>query len=158
MRSGVTMTARGRGVFDLAFVNDGSNADRIAAIDSAALEAIERVKAGEHELVYDPRCGTSYVVARLAVALAVAAVASVALALHVPYGYAYVGIVAAMVLAWLAARPLGLAAQRAFTVSHRFASARIDAIERDIAPDGALVHYAVYATVEPVASGIAEPV
>jgi hypothetical protein len=157
--SGVTIRVRGRGLFDLAFVNDGTNAEHVAAIRGATLEAIRRLRGGEHALAYDPRCGTSYLVGRLVVVLATAAAATLALALGAPYGYAYVGIVVAMLLAWRGARPLGLAAQRAFTVSHRFASARVDAVERDVSPRGSLVYYAVHMTVEPIASAdIGEPI
>jgi hypothetical protein len=144
--------------FEIYFHHDGHVVHLDDAIRTAANDAIRLVHGGRRELAYSPLCGTSYLVGIVALSLAVAAVAGVAVVSGAATGYVFAAMVAAGALARVAARPLGLAAQRALTVSTRFASARVGAIEREISVDGARVYYSVAVDVEPVPSRIAEPV
>lgn len=152
--SGVTYP----GVFELELVRGHGATTAEPDIEAAARAAIARVQAGERALVFTPRCGTSLLVGWLLVAVAIAGAGAFALAAHVPHGYAFALTVALVAAARLARDRLGLAAQRAFTVSASFASARVERVSRDVSPTGDVVTYWVRIDVEPVAAGIAESV
>jgi hypothetical protein len=106
-------------------VLDPGNAHRLSDVRVAAKAAIRRVMAGERSLVYHPRCGTSVVVSTAAlwlvtlssglIALWLGAGMNVALALFVMFANLW----GALEL------QLGLVAQRLFTVSVDFTSARV---------------------------------
>jgi hypothetical protein len=125
-------------------------------IATACDAAIARVKGGEHALVFTKDCGTSLVVGWLLVALAIAGVGALALAYDVATGYAFAGTVALFALARRLTGPLGLFAQRAFTVSPHFASARVRTIHREVTSNGGRVIYTVCVDVEPISSVIGE--
>ncbi|HET9988001.1 MAG TPA: DUF6391 domain-containing protein [Kofleriaceae bacterium] len=134
---------------------DGARTDA-EMIATACDAAIARVKRGEHALVFTEYCGTSLVVGWLLVALAVSGAGALALVYHVATGYAFAGTVALFVLARRLTGPLGLFAQRMFTVSPRFASARVRGVDREVTPDGRRVVYTVRVDVEPISSVIGE--
>jgi hypothetical protein len=125
-------------------------------IATACDAAIARVKRGEHALVFTKYCGTSLVVGWILVALAVAGAGAVALAYHVATGYTFAGTVALLALARWLTGPLGLFAQRAFTVSPRFASARVRRVIREVTSNGRRVIYTVCVDVEPISSVLGE--
>jgi hypothetical protein len=127
-------------------------------IEAAATAAIARVQAGERSLVYSPRCGTSFLVGWLLVATAVASVGAIALAMHLAHGYAFALTVVLVAVARRVHERIGLAAQRAVTVSGSFASARVVKVSREVSARGDEVTYWVHVEVEPVASTLAEPV
>jgi len=130
----------------------------VADIRDAATTAIDRVAAGERELVYSPQCGTSQVIGLLGTSVAVAIVGIIAAVHDVPPGYTFAGTILALALARRAAVPLGLWAQRAWTVEAHFASATVRDVAREVGATGAWVQFEVVVDVEPVKSVIAEPV
>jgi hypothetical protein len=95
----------------------------------AADEAIRRVLAGEHSLVFHPGCGTSMLVADIAAWLAICAgVASIALGGSVPVTSAFAVMLGHV---WGAlAEPLRLLAQRLVTVSPLTLPAQVLRVER----------------------------
>jgi hypothetical protein len=153
VNAGVTLT----GLFDLEIASErGATVEQVR---DATHTAIRRVASGEHALVYSVRCGTSYIVGLLVMAVAIAGTGALALAYHVPTGYAFAGTVAAVLAARIASRRLGLLAQRMMTVSPRFASAHVGEVEREVSPNGRIAYFAVHIAVEPIrGSAIAEPV
>jgi hypothetical protein len=152
--SGVTYP----GVFELELVRGQGAKTGEPEIAAAANDAIARVGAGERTLVYTPRCGTSLLVGWLLVAVAITSVGAIALAMHVPHGYAFALTIALVAAARRARYRIGLAAQRAFTVSASFASARVGHVLREVSASGDVVSYWVRVDVEPVASAIAESI
>jgi hypothetical protein len=143
-------------MFELELPGDDGARTTDEMIATACDAAIARVKRGEHELVFTKYCGTSLVVGWMLVALAVATVGAIALAYAVPTGYAFAGTVALFALARRLTGPLGLFAQRAFTVSPHFASARVRKVMREVTPNGRRVIYTVCVDVEPISSVIGE--
>lgn len=143
-------------MFELELASEDGARTTEDVILAATEAAIARVRGGEHALVYSPFCGTSLVVGWMLVALAVSAAGAIALAYHVATGYAFAGTVALFVLARRLTGPLGLFAQRAFTVSPRFASAHVRTIHREVTPNGRRVVYTVCVDVEPISSVIGE--
>jgi uncharacterized protein DUF6391 len=125
---------------------------------AAANAAIARIARGETRLAYSPQCGTSLVAARLFVALAIVGAGIAAMIGGVPHGFMFAGTVVAVVLADRAARPFGMFAQRAWTVSTAFASARVVRVERWVSPSGESVGFDVYIDVVPRERGGAEPI
>jgi hypothetical protein len=143
-------------MFELEIPSDDGARTTDEMIATACDAAIARVKRGEHALVFTKYCGTSLVVGWMLVALAIAGVGAVALAYDVATGYAFAGTVALFVLARRLTGPLGLFAQRAFTVSPHFASARVLRVYREVTPDGRRVIYTVRVDVEPISGVIGE--
>jgi hypothetical protein len=143
-------------MFELELASEDGARTTEEMIATACDAAIARVKRGEHALVFTKDCGTSLVVGWMLVALVIAGVGAVALAYHVATGYAFAGTVALFVLARRLTGPLGLFAQRAFTVSPHFASARVRTIHREVTPNGRRVIYTVCVDVEPISSVIGE--
>ena len=114
------LTQRGHFAIEVA---NGSQATA-GAVRDALDEAIRRIRAGEHGCSDTYRCGTSLLVALLAVSLVIVGggIAGLVAGLSVNI---VAGLVAlAIVLAWLAAQPLGLLAQRFMTVSNDYTTLR----------------------------------
>jgi hypothetical protein len=132
--------------------------EHLHVVDAAANVAIARVAGGETTLAYSPQCGTSMLTVRMLVALAIVGAGIAALVAGVAHGYMFAATVAAIVVARRAARPLGLLAQRAWTVSTDFAAARVVRVERWISPNGESVGFDVYIDVVPRERGGAEPI
>ena len=143
-------------MFELELASDDGARTTDEMIATACDAAIARVKRGEHMLVFTTYCGTSLVVGWMLVALAIAGVGAIALAYDVPTGYAFAGTVAMFALARRLTGPIGLFAQRAFTVSPHFASARVLRVYREVTPNGRRVIYTVRVDVEPISSVIGE--
>jgi len=120
----------------------------------AAESAIARILRGEHALVYSPRCGTSWLVGRLVVALGVAAIGAITLAYDIAPGYTFAGTVVAFAAAMRASRPLGLLAQRMFTVSPHFAAARVLEVERT--DSGNWIRFEILVDVQTAPGAVAE--
>jgi hypothetical protein len=114
--------AHGRDRF---FVVVRGQGHHVAAIRDAAERAIRRMQAGEHSLAYQPGCGTSEVV--FAVTLWLVYVTSMLLPLVIGGSVALFFAISVIVFRfWLACETaLGLLAQRLFTVSTAFESARV---------------------------------
>ena len=133
------------GFFEVTIANDGRAS--ITAVRTAVRRAIKRIRAGEDGLAYDPRCGTSRLVALTVSAVIILAGTLIGVLADVDGGVIAASTIAAAAIGWLASRPLGLAAQRAWTVSTRFRRARIARITRTITGDGAgaifLVHLVI---------------
>ncbi|MBX3162813.1 MAG: hypothetical protein KF773_43020 [Deltaproteobacteria bacterium] len=102
---------------------EGDHAHRTAEIADAAARAIRRIRAGERALAYHRGCGTSSVVAAatLWLAFATSAFGAVLLGGTAPIFYAISLVAVRMWIAWR--EPLGLLAQRLYTVSTDFGSA-----------------------------------
>jgi len=126
----------------------------VEEVKVAVESAIARISRGEHALVYSPTCGTSWLVGRLVVALGVAAIGAVALAYDLAPGYTFAGTVVAFAAAMRASRPLGLLAQRAFTVSPHFAAARVLEVERT--ESGPWIRFEVLVDVQTAPGAVAE--
>jgi Domain of unknown function (DUF6391) len=126
----------------------------VAEVKLATESVITRISRGEHALVYSPRCGTSWLVARMVIAIGVAAVGAVTLAYDVAPGYTFAGTVVAFASAMRASRPLGLLAQRMFTVSPHFAAARVRDVERT--ESGNWIHFEIRVDVQTAPSAVAE--
>lgn len=142
--------------FDI--VMEGDRHLTVDDIRSAATAAIRRVASGERALVYSPQCGTSRIVGVGVLAMAIAVVGLVAEYYRVPAGYTFAATALACELARRAAVPLGLWAQRAWTVEAHFASATVREVAREVAATGRFVQFEVVVDVEPVKSVIGEPV
>ena len=115
------------------------------AIKRAFKTAVRRIRGGEEDLVYDPRCGTSALVGVSLFALLAVAAGVVGLFMTIP------PIASALALALLAGvpvvaiRPLGLLAQRLFTVSSDFERASPVKVIRRGRDDDATVYEVVVA-------------
>lgn len=145
-------------MFELELGSDDGARTNEEMIAAACDAAIARVQRGEHALVFTTYCGTSLVVGWLLVGLAVSGAGAIALALHVATGYAFAATVGMFALARRLTGPIGLFAQRAFTVSPHFASARVRAVYREVTPNGRHVVYTVRVDVEPISAVIGEAV
>jgi hypothetical protein len=95
------------------------------SIRRALREAVERLCAGERKLAYDRRCGTSFLVGALVLALLGSVAGAVGFLVTLEPRQLLILFGALALLPLLAARPLGLLAQRLFTVSVRFRHARL---------------------------------
>ncbi|CAN5637948.1 hypothetical protein BH11MYX1_BH11MYX1_37290 [soil metagenome] len=137
-------------------VESGAHTER--DVRSAATVAIRRVSGGEHALVYSVRCGTSMLAGWLMAALAIGIIGIVGFVYAVPVGYELAGTVLLVALARRGAIPLGLFAQRAWTVSANLASARVGEVTRRTSADGDRTYYNVSIAVERVPATIAEPI
>jgi hypothetical protein len=100
-------------------------AQQHASVVEAATRAIRRIHEGEHALAYQPGCGTSEAVS--AVTLWLMYVASVLFTLVIGGSVQiFVAVSVVVFRIWLAwETPLGLLAQRLFTVSTAFSSATV---------------------------------
>jgi hypothetical protein len=154
VRSGCTFD----GFFVLDVEHDGRWWERLDEVRDAATEAIARIRAGEHKLAYDRRCGTSLLVAGLVVAVAITAVWIAALVLGWPDEIVMSATIGALGIAMLSARTLGLAAQRVLTVSTELASARVIEVTRRALADASGLELTVAIDVVPRARGGAEAV
>ncbi|HEY4177247.1 MAG TPA: DUF6391 domain-containing protein [Kofleriaceae bacterium] len=105
-----------------------------AAVWQATQDAIRRIRNGQHDLAYTPRCGTSIMVRGLLTALAVGggALACLVGGFTVP---TVVGSLGAYIAARLLSYPLGLLIQHTMTVSTEFRSARVVNVESTPAKD-----------------------
>jgi hypothetical protein len=149
---GVTL----RGRFEI-YLRNGRNYERDAEVRDATLAAIRRVAAGERELAYTASCGTSVMVAQLLLALAIIGAGLTAAILGVPSGITFAASVGAALVARLASRPLGLLAQRLWTVSTALASAKIVAVTKEVSSSGDWVTFSVQLDVV-VRDSHAEPI
>ncbi|MFN0252816.1 MAG: DUF6391 domain-containing protein [Kofleriaceae bacterium] len=104
---------------------EAGNEHQLTAVREAAASSIRRIRGGERSLAYQPGCGTSEVVS--AVSLWLVVVTSMVFSLVVGGSAAIFLAVSVIVFRfWLAFETaLGLLAQRLFTVSTEFASARV---------------------------------
>ncbi len=145
--------------FVLSIANNGTTWDQFPEIESAAREAIQRVMAGEHELAYTPRCGTSFLVARCLFCVAVVVAGLGAWAFGAPLGIMWAATVGAALSAGAVARPAGLAVQRWLTVSTDLASGAVTNVERTVTSSGDWLHVTVSLDVEPRATlgGLVSP-
>jgi hypothetical protein len=98
---------------------------QLTAVRDAATKSIDRILSGERSLAYQPGCGTSEVVS--AVTLWIAYVSSMILTLVAGGAVALFFATSVLVFRlWLAFEtPLGLVAQRLWTVSTAFSSATV---------------------------------
>jgi hypothetical protein len=134
------------GMFTVELANDGRATE--CEVATAALDAIHRVHRGEHALAYSQRCGTSSFVALSLAALAILAGATVGIVAGASHPSIALGCAIAMILAWLAARPLGLLAQRWWTVSTAFNAARVERIVHSVTADGRRARFVVMLDVD----------
>jgi hypothetical protein len=111
--------------FDIYLEGDAEMRVEENTIHAAFEEAVRRLRAGERELAFDPRCGTSVMAAALIMALLAVVAGAIGITTHLS-GVAVLGSIFsfALVLA-VAPRRLGLWAQRVFTVSTRFTRAKL---------------------------------
>jgi len=126
VRCGVTYT----GFFVLDVDHDGRWWDRLDEVRDAAVDAVRRIIAGERGLAYDPRCGTSRLVATQLVAIAICGVGVSALVLGLRVPIVVTSTIAMLVAARLLAKPLGLWAQRVWTVSTALEAGRVTEVTR----------------------------
>jgi len=129
--------------FAIQLDHDGRNWNRDDDVRDAVEAAIRRVAGGEHALAYSPRCGTSLAVAYLILAVAVLAAGLTAAALGVPTGITFAASVGAALVARLAARRLGLLAQRLFTVSTDLVSAKVVEVDKHLIAGGTKLVFTV---------------
>lgn len=117
--------------------------DREKKIRRALQAAVNEIQTGNGDLVYDRRCGTSYLVGALM--LAVLGLVACALAFLISMSLTGVMLTFAAFAATMAfaTRPLGLLAQRLFTVSNQFSRARLVRLVRKPVQDG-LLRYEVF--------------
>ncbi len=141
-----------RGRFALEIVHDGKHYEFLEdSVALAAKDAISRLRFGEDRLAFDPRCGTSLLVAIALLALSIAGSGAAALFLGMATGTAFALTVIAGWLARLVARRAGLAVQRWLTVSTAFASAVVTRIDTAVSADGRTITAAVTVDVIPAA-------
>ena len=99
------------------------------AVQAAAAEALQRLRAGERELAVHPNCGTNFVIAGFAAACA--AYLGFVGAGHWRDRWGRLPLVALMcTLAIMAAQPVGLAVQRDVTTSGDVRGLAVSRIER----------------------------
>jgi hypothetical protein len=134
------------GFFEIAVRNDGRAS--IAAVRQATYEAMTRIAHGESSLAFDPRCGTSRLVALALTSAVILAGAIIALVAGAPPGLLAATTILTALLAWLASRPLGLLAQRAITVSTRFAAAAVHRIVRVVSASGDTATFLVFLRID----------
>jgi hypothetical protein len=133
----------GETTFQLELDNDSHNWDRYHDIIPAALDAVERINAGQREIAYSPYCGTSWLVGHALWALAVLAAGVTSAILGAPTGIRFAGIVAAAFFARLAKHPLGLAAQRWLTVATDFVTLSRVRVARELIAAGKRIAFTV---------------
>jgi hypothetical protein len=112
--------------FDIVVGHDTSDEDVL----SATRAAIQRFSVGETKDAYSPQCGTSTLVGLTLFSLVIVGCTVAAIVFGIGAGPAFMAAAVLGVIAQLAWRPLGLAAQRAFTVSTRFREAVVDKVVR----------------------------
>ena len=133
-----------RGFFELHLCNEGRAENQAVSVRKAANAAIRRIRAGERRLAYHAKCGTSHLVMATLVSLMALSSAVVGFFMDLRpvilliLGGSYVAVLL------LAARPLGLLAQRLLTVSTAFRSARVLRVVRTLTHDGDRVCFDVY--------------
>lgn len=129
-----------KSAFVVEIANDGRASN--ARVRAAAIEAIDRLLNGERELAFTPRCGTSLLVKIVLASMVVIGCATgVALfGLSLPI---VLGTIIAAIAAAVLARPLGLLAQRAWTVSTEFSSASVRLVESETTARGDRVVFLV---------------
>ena len=132
------------GFFELHLYREGKAEDQAATVRAAVKAAVRRIRGGERGLAYHPQCGTSMLVTVTLMALMALASAAIGLFMDLSprillaVGGTYVGVLL------VAARPLGLLAQRFLTVSTSFRSARVLRVVRGLERDGDGACYDVY--------------
>ena len=134
------------GFFEITVRNEGRAS--IEAVRSAAWHAVRRIPEGDTALAYDPRCGTSLAVALSLIAVIVVAGGVVGLALGLDPGVVIAATIIAALAGWFAARPLGLLAQRAWTVSTDFRYGRVAKITRTTSGDGRDAIFLVHVVID----------
>ncbi len=143
------------GMFTLDIVHDGKHYEGLeTTVADATADAVSRIRFGERDLAFDPRCGTSQLVAATLLGLAIVGAGIAGLALDVPAGTTFAFTVAAGLAARVLARSAGLAAQRWLTVSIDFASAVVTRVDTRISSDGEVVTAVVMIDVIPRAVDI----
>ena len=133
------------GFFELTVRHEGRVSEGV--VQDATRQAIRRIWSGDRALAFDPRCGTSLLVALALVAMIVVLGCAIGFVLGADLGAIAAATGVAGALGWFAARPLGLAAQRAWTVSTNFHSARVVHTTRTISPDGSRALFVVHVAV-----------
>lgn len=122
------------GFFTIRIVDDGRISDD--TVRRAAREAAWRISGGEADLALDPRCGTSRLVAAGLVSVLIVGAAVVGVAMGIHPGVLTASTAFAAALMWFGSRPVGLLAQRALTVSTRFAAARVERVTHTVNASG----------------------
>jgi hypothetical protein len=139
-----------RNRFQLHRTGEPIDPDALAAkVRVAVASAIERVKAGEHELAYTPQCSTSLAVGQLGVSFAMLAAGVFAWAMSLPAWVTLIALIAAIDISVQFTHFLGILAQRWFTVSTAFSSATVRSVKALKFGDGTMVHVDI--DVEPAA-------
>lgn len=141
-----------RGEFVISIRNDGRTWERFPEVAIATREAIDRIVAGDHELAYSPRCGTSFLVAQCLFGVAVVAAGVGAWLLGAPLGIMWAATVGAALSVSAVARPAGFAVQRWLTVSTDLASGSVTNVDRTVTPNGDWFHVTVSLDVQPRAT------
>ncbi len=144
--------------FVLEVDHDGRWWERVDEVRAAVTEAIARIRGGERQLAYHPRCGTSLLVATIVVAISIAAAGLVGLVLGLDVIEVAIATVIALAGARVFAKPLGLLAQQAWTVSTELASARVVEITRHAVADASGLELVVRLDVVACATGPAAAV
>lgn len=134
------------GFFEVELANDGRAS--VEAVELAAELAVARVARGEVALALDRRCGTSLLVGAVVVAMLVVGAAVLGFVEGIQPGALAAGTAVSAVLAWWGARPVGIWAQRALTVSTRFADAQVERVVRVVHASGDAATFRVYVAVE----------
>lgn len=101
----------------------------IEEVDSAAREAMQRLKNGERNLAIHRNCGTTIVAANLLAAVFFLAALGVGLYLSLPLGNLFLLVVAAMLLSFALRVPLSLLLQRFVTTEQDLANAEVGWVE-----------------------------
>jgi hypothetical protein len=129
------------GSFEIDVAHDGRTSPK--DLRRVVNEAIKRIRNGERALAHDPRCGTSLLVGALLAAVVILAATSTGLLLDVPLQPLAAIAIAAVAVARLGSRPLGLLAQR-LTVATHFASASVHRVVLSVTACGSVAQYVVY--------------
>src|SRR5262249_35522107 len=141
--------------FEIEIANNGRAL--VETVQDAASEAVTRILCGETSLAFDPRCGTSLLVAIALVSLVVTGAAVVGFWNGIPLGILGASTAIAAIVVWCGSRPLGLLAQRLLTVSTRFADARVQRIVHAVDPSGSTATFLVYIDVQLTTATAAAP-
>ena len=106
-------------------VLEATHEHQLPSVRQAATSALDRIRRGEHSLAYHPGCGTSHVVSAVTlwVVCASSIFVSLAIGARTEFFFAFGVIVFRLWLAFVT--PLGLLAQRLFTVSTAFTSGNV---------------------------------
>jgi hypothetical protein len=126
--------------FVVEIANDGRATNDF--VRATTEEAIARVAAGQRHLAFTPKCGTSLLV-KVVLASMVVIGATIGFALFGVCLPIVLGTILAALVATLLSRPLGLLAQRAWTVSTEFSSVSVRLVDSEATADGSRMCFVV---------------